>query len=180
MSQAGIINTTSGPVPPSVPTSFVTDSGTAVPAANILNVITNDTTANNANGIQDTGSGNTVTIFLTNRFHGSGTTVGATTADLVTFALGATPATYIFEITTAAFNPSTPAGAGYKTYATIRTTGVAGTLIDDQDSIINEDAALVTSDDNVIVSGNNAIFRVTGVVGLTIDWVTVGTYVRAI
>ncbi len=170
----------SGPIPPSIATSYVTDSGTAVPAANVLNIFTNDTTDNNANGIQDTGSGNTVTILLTNRFHGSATTIGATTADLVTFALGATPGTYIFEINTAAFNPSTPAGAGYKTYATVRTNGIAGTLIDDQDAIINEDAALVTSDDNVVISGNNAIFRVTGVAGLTIDWVTVGTYVRAI
>lgn len=55
MSQEGKLNVSSTP---SIPTSFVADIGTAVPVANILNVL-------GGTDIQTTGSGNTLTISFT-------------------------------------------------------------------------------------------------------------------
>jgi hypothetical protein len=63
MSQGGLNNTSKGPVPPSVATSYVTNAGTAVPAANVLNVL-------GAAGTVTSGAGNTITITVS----GSGMT----------------------------------------------------------------------------------------------------------
>ena len=60
MSQSGLARITSSVVPPQVPTSFVTNSGTAVPAANVLNIL-GTTVAAGAIPFQFIGSGNTVT-----------------------------------------------------------------------------------------------------------------------
>lgn len=61
MSQAGQINSSSGPVPPTVATSYVTNSGTAIPAANVLNILGTSVSAG-ATPAATTGSGNTVTV----------------------------------------------------------------------------------------------------------------------
>lgn len=55
MTIVATIGSGSGTIGPTIPTSFVTDSGTAVPALNILNVL-------GGTNARVTGSGNTVTI----------------------------------------------------------------------------------------------------------------------
>lgn len=176
MSQAGIL---SASAMPSVPTTFTTDSGTATPAANNINILGIDSTANNANGISTSGSGSTVNVILSNRMQGTTSTVGAVTADVITLALGATPGTYIFEFRAGAFESTTPASAGYSIFGTVRTTGAAAVLVGTPDFIVNEEAALSTADIDIVVSANNAILRVTGVAALTLQWSAVGLYTLA-
>jgi len=177
MSQAGIISLSSAPLPPDVATSYTTDSGVAVPAANNLNVLATDTTANDNDGINTVGSGSTVTVQLTNRLQGSGSTVGAVTTDLVTFPLGASPGTFTFDISVAGFESTTPASCGYQLFGTIRTDGATATVVGTPDRIANEEAALTACQASLTVSGNNAVIQVLGTAGLTVNFNTVATYV---
>ena len=180
MSQAGMINTTTGPVPPTVATTYVTDvNSPAIPAANILNVLGNDATVNNNNGIRTDGSSgsNTLTVQLTNRLQGTGTTVGATTADLVTFSLGATPGAYNFELKVVGYTTTGPAATGFTILGTMRTNGATATLVGTPDETPIEDISMLTCDVDMIASANNLIIRVLGVVGFTINWNVVATYV---
>lgn len=176
MSQAGGNSTTaagSGAI------QLTTDSGIAASVASNINLLGIDSTANNDNGITTTGAGDTANVVITNRAQGTGSTVGAVTSDIVTFAMGATPRTCAFEFRVAAFESTTPAGAGYSVFGAVRTTGAAATLVGTPDIIVNEEAALSACDVDLVVSANNAILRVTGTAGLTVSWSVVGLYTQA-
>ena len=113
---------------------------------------------------------NTLTIATTGGDEGTGQTIGAVTDDVITFALGATAGTYCMSVRVAAFESTTPAGSGYRINAAVRTTGAAGALIGVNAVDTFEEAALVGCSVAIVVVGNDAIVRVTGVGGLTIDW----------
>lgn len=176
MSQAGILTTTAGPVPPTVPTSFVTNSGTAVPAANILNVLAQDSTSNDDNGITDTGSGNTVTMLLTNRATGTISTADGSLTTVLTFPMGATPGVYFIEGNIVAFNTTDTAGGAYAFTSAVRSTGAAGTEIGTEFKDLFEEVAMAASDIFVSASGNNILLQVQGVAGKAIDWNAFLTY----
>lgn len=100
---------------------------------------------------------------------GTGQTIGAVTADLVTLDLGGTAGAYSIQARVVGFESSTPAGCVYQIDGGARTTGAAVTLIG-QSQEVQEEAALTSADVQLVVSGNNLIVRATGVAALTIDW----------
>lgn len=179
MSQAGIISTSSGPVPPTVATSYVTDvNSPAVPAANVLNVLGRETTANNDNGIRTDGSSgsNTLTVQLTNRATGAVTTIDATPTTALTFNLGAIPGVYFFEGFITAFDITDTSGGCYSFVSGARTTGGAGTEIGTEFKDVLEEVAMTTADFSVSVLGNNFLIVVTGINLKTINWNCYLTY----
>lgn|SRR6185503_15658257 len=183
-----IKNLASGPVPPAVATSYVTDvhdnttagPGAAVPALNVLRVLGRDTTQDNANGIRtdaDPNNGSFLYVELTNRIHGAVTTTNATPTTIASFSLGATPAVFTFDIQIASFNITDVNGDGYFISGSARTDGATATLCGTPDKIVNEEVA-DTADANLVVSGNTIIIQATGIALKTHHWRTVATYVE--
>jgi len=158
---------------PSVSTSFITDSGTAIPALNVLNLTGNDTDINNDNGIRvianPNGSNNAV-VQLTNRITGTITTTDATPTVLVTVPLGVTPGTYIATGDLTAYNLTDIAGGSYTFAGAAVTDGAVGTEIGTEVRNIFEQAAMSAADFTFAVSGNDGIVTVTGIAGKTINW----------
>ncbi len=131
-------------------------------------------TVTNGDGV----SGNP-TISTTNGGAGTGQTIGAVTDDLITIDLGAAPGTFTISASVAAFETSTPAGAGYRLTAMVRTTGATGALIGAVTQIIQEEAALAAGTATIVVAGNTAIIRSTGTAALTVEWSATSEYVFA-
>lgn len=148
---------------PAVPTSFVTDSGAAVPVANVLNIL-------GGVGAETSAAGNTVTVTVSGMVEGTGTTVGAVTADLITFALPAIASVYKIKADVVGYSPTANAGVGYELVNSVRTTGAAAVLVGAIDRITDEEAALVGCNADIVVAGNTFIVRATGTAGQTIRW----------
>ena len=170
-----------GPIPPIIPTSFETQDGTAVPAANILIVNGFDSTENNDNGIitkggvVGTGTANEVDIVITNRVQGTATTIGAATSTIITF----TPTvigTYTFEFRVSAYNSTSSLGAGTSLFGAIRFDGVNSNVCDLFDEINNDEGAMSATDIAVSSAGASMLLQATGYAAQTINWAAVGLY----
>ncbi len=175
------VGVTAGSLPPSVPTSFETQNGTAVPAANILIVNGFDSTENNSNGIitkggvVGTGTSNEVDVVITNRIQGTVTTVGLTTSAIITF----TPTvvgTYAIECRVSAYNTTSSLGAGYSIFGTARFDGANSNLCGTADKIVNEEGAMSAANVTFTVSGGSILINGVGYAAQTINWSAVGLY----
>ena len=177
MSNAYILTVASN-LPPTVATSYVTDvNSPAIPAAHILNVLGNDTTANDVDGIRTDGSSgsNTLTVQLTNRLQGTVTTTNATPSAMITF----TPTvvgTYVIETRISAFNTTDTLGAGYSLFGSARFDGVNSNLCGMADRIVNEETGMENANVTFTVSGANILINAVGLAGKTINWSAVSLY----
>lgn len=184
MSQAGEINSGSGPVPPSVATSYVTNDGTAVPAANILIVHALDSSEDNVNGIitkggvAGTGVSNEVDVVITNRLHGNVQTVGAVVSNVISFTPPATIGCYKLFYQIAAYDSTDVTGAGYELEGCVVSNGSGFATKGTPTRTMNGDTSVfdVTLVD-VVISGGAIILQATGIAGKTIRWTAVLTFV---
>jgi len=178
-----IKNLLSGPVPPAVPTSFVTDvNSPSVPVANIENVIGGVTNANTTAGIRTDGSsgGNTLTVQLTNTQNDTVTTTDATPTVLSTFTMPAVPAVQNYEYKISAFNATDSLGAIYLIIAGARTSGVAASSLNTADITTIEEGAMSACVVSFGVAGNTVTVTVTGIAAKTIRWASQLRYTQVI
>lgn len=189
------LGVTSGNLPPEALQQVTTDirdsdpaltPGTALVTNSNLNFLGGDSEDDDDVGIRtnaDLQNGDNVFIELTNRLRGVDSVTGATTVDLITFNLGATPAVYRFNFLVAGISPVTGLGVGYTVDGSARTDGATSAIISTPDIDADEDNdgggpnSLVGALMNLVASGNNVILQATGVAGQTINYRALGEYI---
>lgn len=157
MSQIFKASSGGGTIPPSVPESFPTDSGTAVPAGNVLNVVT---PGGGTQGIKTLGSGNTITIELMPP--STTTTTGATTSNIGPAIPVATNSATTVRADIVGFDKTANLAVGGELIGLARNVAGTVTIVGVPDSTKNNDAALHDCSWTLVTSGTNVFVQVTG------------------
>lgn len=179
MSQSGVLRVTTGVLPPSVPTSFVTDIGTVVPAANIVNINGGYTLTNNVNGLRVIANptlSNNELVQLTNRFQVSGTTSTIAPTTIYTQPLGAVPAMYLFKWDMVILDTTSSLGAAYSLLVPMRTNGTTAIATVRQEFYEAEEGALVGITVSSGPIGNSFFVSIAGINTDSLDFNLTGTY----
>jgi hypothetical protein len=145
-----------------------------------INLLGDDSTTNNTNGITVVGNAgtNTQTVTLTNRITGTATTTDDVTPQTIfSFPLGATPGTYLFFVKVTVFNVTDSLSAAYSSFRTIRATGAAGVSIGATTAFSDEEGAMTGIVVTNGLSGNNATLTATGLAGKTINYLALVDYI---
>lgn len=167
---------------PSVPTSFETDlqdtttlaltpsTGSAVPQANTLRI-------GGDNGIKTYEVTNVPGALTIGYIRGDDTTVGATTADLITQATN-TNSTLTFQFQLSGFSTTDNTGIGIFGFGSVINIAGAVTVVNTVEFVRNTTDFIAPpaldpingASVAIVPSGSSFIVRVTGVAGLTINW----------
>lgn len=182
--------TSSGPIPPVIPTSFETDDGTAIPSANVLEVFAYDSEEDNVNGITtkgglnagdppDAGNGDTneVGIYLTNRITGAEVTTDDTVTQIFSFDLGGVAGTYLMKNYIVAYDVNNNKSAAYSSQINVRTNGVTANAVSSGNHFTSEEDTMVNCSVQSGTTGNTFILTVTGLPATTINWRALTEYI---
>jgi len=174
---------TAGSLPPSVPTSFTTNEGTATPLANVLLIHGIDSIEDNPNGIivkggvVGTGTQNLVDVVLTNRI-----TVTSTTSDgggqtqTATLITPDDQSAFSFTCSFIGYDAINDEAAGGSQEGVARKSAGTAVIIGTNDSSDQSDAGLAAVDWNVVASGGDLEAEFVGVAGRTITWTATFIY----
>lgn len=176
------IGVSSGNLPPEVATSYVTDDGTAIPAASVLNVNGLDSTENNANGILTRANPNlsdNLEIILTNRITVTATTSdGAGQTQAVTVLTPSNASGIAFKAYFIGYDSSNDEAAGGSQEGIARKSAGTAVIIGINDSSDQSDAGLSAVDWNIIATGGDLQAEFVGVAGRTINWTATFIYIQ--
>lgn len=178
------VPSTSQPPPPAVPTDFVTDDGTAIPALNILNVNGVDSNENNVNGIATQANpdlSENLEIVLTNRISISATTSdGAGQTQTVTLFTPTDSTSISFRFLVTGYDSGNNETAGGELIGLARAAAGTLTVIGTNDTFDESDAGLVATDWDIIDTGSPILQATfTGVAGKSIAWRGLFEYTQA-